>query len=267
MVIEMSLELEPVPRSSLSDGVFEQLCASILTHRLTPGDTLPSERELATTLQVNRGAIREALKRLSQAGLVEQRHGGGTFVRDYRRSADLSLLPRLLFSPDGEANLPVARSIMEMRAALAPDIARLCAERRSPELLASIDEHVAQLARAFEALPADPSLAAPAARELEPLQLLSLELWDRIVQGADNIAYRLAFNTLRQTYEQIRDALLLPLAKELCAIDRYIELLDAIRHQDGFAAHRAATAIVQLGSEGMNAAFELLEHIHTEDRP
>src|SRR5690349_19288033 len=179
----MPLGLEPVARASLSDAVFDQLVGQILTRRVEPGQPLPSERDLCKALGVNRQALREALKRLSQAGLIEQRHGGGTTVLDYRRSAGLDLLSRLLISPTGEPDLSVARSIMEMRAALAPDIARLCALRASPELRRMLRDIVA-----------DMRAAGP--EQLDRLQVLSLELWELLVTGADNIAYRLAFNTL-----------------------------------------------------------------------
>ena len=70
----MTLGLEPVARSSLSDAVFDQLAQQILTERIEPGEPLPPERELAKALGVNRGAVREGLKRLAQAGLIEQPH-------------------------------------------------------------------------------------------------------------------------------------------------------------------------------------------------
>ena len=62
---------------------------------------LPSERRLAEVLGVSRPAVREALQRLSQAQLVEVRHGGSTTVRDFRTFGGLDLLPRLLVR-DGE---------------------------------------------------------------------------------------------------------------------------------------------------------------------
>src|SRR5690606_35075453 len=130
----VTLGLEPVSRSSLSDAVFDQISQQILSRRVEPGAALPPERELAKALGVNRGAIREGLKRLAQAGLIEQRHGGVTTVLDYRRHAGLDLLTRLLVTPDGEPDRHVARSIMEMRAALGPDVARLCAMRADPQL-------------------------------------------------------------------------------------------------------------------------------------
>ncbi|MCA9680593.1 MAG: FadR family transcriptional regulator [Myxococcales bacterium] len=260
----MHLGLEPVSRSSLSDAVFDQLCAQILARRIDPGSTLPPERELATALGVNRGAIREALKRLAQAGLVEQRHGGGTFVLDYRRSGDLGLLSRLLTSPEGDPDLLVARSIMEMRAALAPDIARLCAERATAQqkreleaLVQTMREVLGQKGEAED-------------EKLDRLQLLSLELWDLLVQGSENIAYRLAFNTLRRTYEQIREALVLPLAAELRSVERCAAIVAAVGIGDGRRAQAEAQALIALGSEGMDAAFEWLAQLdqpQDQDQP
>jgi GntR family transcriptional repressor for pyruvate dehydrogenase complex len=52
----------------------------IVDQRLKVGDSLPSERELATRLSVSRNVLREALGILSQRGLVETRHGTGTYV-------------------------------------------------------------------------------------------------------------------------------------------------------------------------------------------
>jgi GntR family transcriptional repressor for pyruvate dehydrogenase complex len=165
-------------------------------------------------------------------------------VLDYRHSAGLDLLSRLLISPTGEPDLLVARSIMEMRAALAPDIARLCALRANAELRRQLHDIVE-----------DMRAAGP--EQLDRLQVLSLELWELLVTGADNIAYRLAFNTLRQTYEQIRGALVIALAGELRAIDECARLVAAIDARDGELAWRNAAAIVQHGTHGVMAAIEL----------
>lgn len=241
----MTLGLEPVARASLSDAVFDQLAGQILANRIEPGQPLPSERDLCKALGVNRGAIREALKRLAQAGLVEQRHGGSTTVLDYRRSAGLDLLSRLLVSPSGEPDLLVARSIMEMRAALAPDIARLCALRADAELHRLLREVV------------DDMRAAAKPEDLPRLQVLSLELWELLVTGSDNIAYRLAFNTLRATYEQIREALVIALADELRDIQTCAAVVAAVEVRDGRAAHTRAGELVERGTRGILAAIEL----------
>jgi GntR family transcriptional repressor for pyruvate dehydrogenase complex len=240
----MALGLEPVARASLSDAVFDQLAGQILTNKVEPGQPLPSERDLCKALGVNRQALREALKRLAQVGLIEQRHGGGTTVLDYRRSAGLDLLSRLLISPTGEPDLLVARSIMEMRAALAPDIARLCALRADEALRRMLHEIVEDMRK-----------VGPQA--LDRQQVLSLELWELLVTGSNNIAYRLAFNTLRLTYEQIRGVLVFALADELRAIDECERLVAAIDARDAELARRSAAALVEHGTRGVLTAIEL----------
>ena len=104
---------------------------------------LPSERRLAEVLGVSRPAVREALKRVSAAGLVEVRQGDATTVRDFRRHAGLDLLPRLLLRA-GELDLSVVRSILEARLHNGPKAAELAALRRKPVCAELLDEAVAQ---------------------------------------------------------------------------------------------------------------------------
>ena len=69
-----------VSKQSLSDAVFDQLRERIMREDLKVGDELPPERLLCELLDVNRGSVREAIKRLQQAGLVQVRQGGPTTV-------------------------------------------------------------------------------------------------------------------------------------------------------------------------------------------
>jgi GntR family transcriptional repressor for pyruvate dehydrogenase complex len=56
----------------------------IRREKIRPGDRIPSERELAETLQVGRSTLREALRSLELLGLIETRRGEGTFLADHR---------------------------------------------------------------------------------------------------------------------------------------------------------------------------------------
>ena len=64
------MALQPVNRRSVPEVVFDQIVAEVLSGEMQPGESLPSERRLAEVLGVSRPAVREALKRLSAAGLV-----------------------------------------------------------------------------------------------------------------------------------------------------------------------------------------------------
>ena len=238
--------LSKIDRRTLSDAVFDQLSREIVDGRMEPGALLPSERELVQVLGVNRGAVREALKRLAQSGLVQIQQGGGTRVLDYRQSAGLDLLGSLMVRGDGEVDVRVARSVMEMRSALARDVARLAAERRTEAAIDALAARVESMSKTDD---------------LGQLQVLALEFWDVLVEASDNVAYRLAFNTLRDTYELIRGALVIVMADEVSDLDGHRAVLSAIEARDADRAHRAAAALVQRGAARV---FDLLDALAAE---
>ena len=65
----------------ISDEVFDKILALITSGKLAPGDKLLSEREFSETLDTGRSSVREALLKLEAIGYVEQKQGGGTFVK------------------------------------------------------------------------------------------------------------------------------------------------------------------------------------------
>ena len=70
----------PVKTNKKSDGVYNQLFSLISSGKLTPGDKIPSERELAAELRISRQSIREALNRAEVMGLIKVRQGEGSFI-------------------------------------------------------------------------------------------------------------------------------------------------------------------------------------------
>ena len=71
-----------IDHGSTADEAVRQIEFLLLDGVLSSGDRLPSERELADQLSISRPVLRDALKELESRGLVESRHGGGTFVAD-----------------------------------------------------------------------------------------------------------------------------------------------------------------------------------------
>ena len=87
---------EPARVGRATEDIVLQIEAAILQGRLTPGDRLPSERELQTQFGTGRGVLREALRVLQEKDLVEVKKGarGGTFIKQAdvsRASASLAL--------------------------------------------------------------------------------------------------------------------------------------------------------------------------------
>jgi len=236
--------LEPVHRQSVSDAVFRQLRDQIVSGAMEPGDALPAERALCEVLGVNRGAVREALRRLEQARLVSVRHGGTSLVLDFRQAAGLDLLADLVLRPTGDLDVPVIRSIIEMRSAIGPDAARLAAMRGGGPTAARLDAVVAEM------IAADGDLAA--------LQSLSLDFWSSVIDGCDNLAYRLAYNTLQRVYERASELVRPLLAEELTALADYRALAAAVRQGEGTNAEQIARRLVGRGEEAIRSALDQL---------
>lgn len=241
----MPTALKPVRKQSLSDAVFEQLRNQIVSGAMSPGSPLPAERELCEALGVNRGSIREALKRLQQSHLVSVRHGGTSHVLDYRASAGLDLLADLIVSPAGRFDVRVVRGIVEMRSALAPDIARLAAERARAAQRDALDRTAAAMEKSAGDLPA--------------LQGLAADFWSHLVDASDNLAYRLAYNSLRATYDQCRELFTQVMAEEVADVARYWAIATAVRRRDAAAAETLARELIQRGERGIKAALRQLD--------
>lgn len=112
------MALDPVHQSSLSDQVVDRLRAEIVGGRWPLDERIPPEPELMAALGVARGTLREALRALQYTGMIEIRRGDGTFVR--ARSEVPGALAR------SGASLA---EVLEARAALEPELARLAAMR------------------------------------------------------------------------------------------------------------------------------------------
>ena len=84
--------------SMKSDQVANALIGDVLNGQYRAGERLPSERDLVARFEANRGAVREAMAKLVQLGLVEV-HPGGARVRE-RELASLDVIGYLLAQSD-----------------------------------------------------------------------------------------------------------------------------------------------------------------------
>jgi GntR family transcriptional repressor for pyruvate dehydrogenase complex len=140
------LELEPVRPLALKERVIRQLTRLIEEGILEPGDRLPSERELSEELKVSRGTVREAVQFLQALGLLEIRHGAGTFVR-------LATDPSELRDEWREWTIRHAERIhdlLEIRKGLEPFAAELAAKRADEGDLAAMEEALEQMQPAVD---------------------------------------------------------------------------------------------------------------------
>lgn len=210
--------LTPVRSNKKSVQVFEKLRDSILTGEFQAGERLPTERELCEILDVNRSSIREALKRLEQARLIEVRQGSGCIVLDFKASGGIDLLNDLLV-PGGRMTQIAMRSIFEFRGVMCREIARLAARRiQEPEL-----RQLRQIVEEIEGLDAG---------EIDRLQLLDSQFLYTMAQASENLAFILIFNSTRDIYLENRENFSVIFAEEMGLRDVFRQLYRALDKHD-----------------------------------
>jgi len=211
-------------RSGSPEEIARLLTAYVTTGDLRPGARIPSERRLAEELGVGRTVVREALKSLALVGLIESRHGDGTYVADSTPESFSRAVEWRLVAWGGERG-----DVAEAIAMLEGDLAALAAERRTDADLLELHFHLA--AERESANPTDLDAAHLAFRATTAV-------------AAGNV-------TLASVVEALRAAAPIVAAAEVTTIDPAADalVLDAITRRNPDDARRSARAGRNLTSE------------------
>src|SRR6185369_8274126 len=139
----------------ISSQLAGQIRSAIVAGEYTPGDKLPSERELAELFEVSRPSVREALNILASAGLIASHQGGGTIV--------LSLIENKEVNPFSElirVEKERALDVIEVRKGIESWTAYFAAQRALPEDIRKIGEIVLAMQHKLKALASSEDLDA-----------------------------------------------------------------------------------------------------------
>lgn len=141
--------LTPLDGSGRSEAVARRLGSAIALGLLEDGEQLPSESQLAATLNVSTVTLRDALADLRARGLVETRRGrgGGSFVRMSQKALDDLTRHRL-----AEVGVSDLRELGDMHGMVAGSAARLAAERASRTEVVRLRDLAARMEAADDAI-------------------------------------------------------------------------------------------------------------------
>ena len=107
---------------------------------MVPGEKLPTEAEIMVRFDVSRTVVRESLSKLQASGLVETRHGIGTFVLQPQDAGNFRI------TAEDFATVADVISVLELRISLETEAAGLAAQRRTADNLLSMEKAL----RAFQ---------------------------------------------------------------------------------------------------------------------
>jgi GntR family transcriptional repressor for pyruvate dehydrogenase complex len=131
------------PRT-LALELVESLGDRIRDGRIAAGAKLPSEAAIMAEFGVSRTVVREALSKLQAAGLVQTRHGIGTFVIGLGDASPFRI------APEQVATLRDVVAVLELRIGIETEAAALAARRRTAQNLANMRTAVDAFAVAVE---------------------------------------------------------------------------------------------------------------------
>lgn len=135
------LPIQRKPRN-LAQGVVEQISSSIRQGILKPGEKLPTESSMMAQHGVSRTVVREAISHLQASGLVQTRHGIGTFVLERPQSG-------LGIDAESILTLRDVLSILELRIGVETETAGLAAVRRTDEQVRDLGVALAEMHEAM----------------------------------------------------------------------------------------------------------------------
>lgn len=219
------MDLKQTKRTTLTDQIVDQLDGLIQSGAWPVGHRIPPEPELVKQLGVSRNTVREAVKSLIHAGMLEARQGDGTYVSS--ASGLGSALQRRL----GKSGL---METIEVRRALEQEAARLAAERHT-------EEDAVRLRRRLDEF--------RAAADEETFIQADLNLHQEIIRVTYNSLYVELYDHLT---EALKDLIRIMSAEkeELAKHDRiHGELIGHILARDADAAAEAVREHIRLSSE------------------
>lgn len=219
-LMSQELSLEPVRRTKVYEEVAVRLRRVIADGRLKPGDKLPPERELASALGVSRTSVRDAIRSLQVAGLLEPRQGEGTVIRELSTETLVAPIASALL-----ARRDLLADLLDVRKMIEPAMAREAARRATPDEVRQMEAILARQAARIEA-------GGLAIEEDSAFH-------DMIARASRNQVVLKVVDVLMDLLREGRERSLQVRGRPQRSLRGHRQILEAIRRRDGDAAERS----------------------------
>ncbi|ATW23471.1 FadR/GntR family transcriptional regulator [Candidatus Formimonas warabiya] len=170
-----------IKRNKLYEEVVEKILEMIKQKEIEEGEKFPTEKELSAMFGVSRMAIREALSALQASGVVEVKHGSGTYLKNINDDVIIKPIARELIAQ--KDNL---LDLFELRRGIETEAASLAAVRASDEQISKLKEVLAQTRKALS--------------EGKMLVSEDFEFHFAIVEATNNNTFIKVYNTIANSF-------------------------------------------------------------------
>ena len=133
-------------KKAISDFVIEDIIEKIKSEQFAPGERLPSEKSLSEEFDISRASTREALQKLEVLGLIDIKHGKGSFVSDspYLKPIQEIVASKLLTADVG------VKELLETRLYIEQGTVKLASINVSESELNELEKVVGEMDKAVE---------------------------------------------------------------------------------------------------------------------
>ena len=232
--------LGPIRKESLKDVFVARFEKLILSGKLSIGEKLPSERELALRLGVSRPVVHDGLMDLVSKGLVSMKPRVGTVVNDYRREGSLAILTSLVNYNNGRLDSRLLESMLEMRMLIEVETARLAALRRTEEQL----EALSDLLREEEDV---------ASEAIDRIAEIDFGFHHMVAMATGNFVYPLLLNSFRQVYVSLTQRFFSDPGVLALVFGFHKDLVEAIKDRDEEMAAEIMRRLLVHGRDRLKA--------------
>jgi GntR family transcriptional repressor for pyruvate dehydrogenase complex len=215
--------MEEIETRAVSDAISERILKLISSGALQPGDSLPPQRKLAGQLGVSLSSLREALHALAAVGVIDVKHGLGTFVCAHATDPLVRQLDWAVLLQSEET-----RELMEARRVLDVSVARLAAERATEEQVAYLTELLAGMMECWRA------------RDVACLEEQDIQLHLAVARAAGNSL----LSHLAQTLYAVVDPFIRVVPHTQAGLDNHRRVLEAIAAHDPVKAEEAMRVLL-----------------------
>ncbi len=210
----------------LHDTIKERIKWFIVERGLQSGDPLPTEVELVRVLGVSRNSLREAMRSLQTLGMVEVRHGYGTFVGDFSMDPLVDGLTFRILS-DMKRNIRTVHELLELRQVIESGLVTRMVEKLTTEDIAELRRLVA-------------GMETRAARgEAAPIEDRAFH--EALYRPLENGLVIQLLHAFWDIFRAVRDKLPGTPPPVTNTAAQHRRILEAVESGDGFAAARAMT--------------------------
>lgn len=215
---------EPLRTGTIYRAAQARIKQYIVRQRLQPGDPIPTETALARELGISRNSLREALKALATAGVVETRHGLGTYVGQASLGPLIDGMAFNLLQNIGR-DTRTLREMLQLREILEVALVRRVLGLHTDEQIARLEEYIARM-------------EADVRREIMDLHV-DRAFHDTLYEPLDNHVVTLILHAFWDVQEAV--ILQLPEVQSIAAANArwHRDILEAVRRGDADGAAAA----------------------------